>query len=113
MLVAASSTPLSSTTTIGSTTRMQDGRADPDAGHRGLRSATIAALRPMSGSAPRIDVELGVDRRDGGLERAQVLGLDALERAGQRREPAGDLHQPAADLDQRERQHGHDDGRRG
>jgi hypothetical protein len=40
-----------------------------------------------------------------------VVGLDALERARQRREPGGDRQQPPADLDQRERQHGHDDDR--
>ena len=45
----------------------------------------------------------------GGLERAQVLGLDGLERGGQRGQALRDVLQAAADDDQRGGQHGDDD----
>ena len=56
------------------------------------------------------DVELGVDRLDGALERAQVLRLDALQRGTERREPLGDPDKAPAHDDQRDREHDHDDG---
>ena len=63
-------------------------------GHRGLLSATIAALRGDARQRAEDDVELRVDRLDRGLERAQVLGLDALERAGERGEALRDPRRP-------------------
>ena len=60
------------------------------------RRSTRASSRPPLGDDRRLardprqraedDVELRVDRLDGRLERAQVLGLDALQRAAERRQ---------------------------
>ena len=88
--------------------------ADPPERHRGLLSATIAALRAMPGSAPRMTSNCALIALTARLERAQVLGLDALERAAERREALGDRGQAPADQDQRDGEHGdHDDARAG
>ena len=69
------------------------------------RRSTRASSRPplghdrgLAGDArqrAQDDVELGVDRLDRRLERAQVLRLDGLERGAQRGQVAGDRVQPA------------------
>ena len=64
----------------------------------------------MPGSAPRMIVELLVDRLDRALERAQVLRLDALERRAQCREALRGPRQPPRDVDQRDGEDEHDDG---
>ena len=54
-LARRSSTPLQQVRRRpAATTSEQDDVADPPEGHRGLRSATIAALRAIPGSAPRM-----------------------------------------------------------
>ena len=84
---AASSTPRSRWITTGRITSSRSAlpitRASsrPPLGHdRGLA--------PDARQRAEDHVELGVDRLHSGLERAQVLGLDALERGGERGEVA-------------------------
>ena len=90
MLFAAFSTPRSRNTTTGKTTTS---RTALPIHQRVIAASSRRRSRPCApipGSAPRMIVELRVDRLDRALERAQVLGLDALQRGGERREPVGD-----------------------
>ena len=93
MLLAARSTPFSRYDDDREDDDEEHDVADPPERHRGLRSATMAALRAMPGSAPRMTSNCALIAVDRALERAQVLGLDALERRGQRREALGDARQ--------------------
>ena len=81
--------------------RRSGGRPRAGRCRRSTRASSRPPLGDDRGLAPdprqraEDDVELRVDRLDRGLERAQVLGLDALERAAERGKAVGDRAQAA------------------
>ena len=82
---------------------------DPPEGHRGLLSATTAALAPMPGSADRMMSNWALIAFTAGSSGRRCSDSTVSSASASVARPCGDVAQAAADLDQRDGEHGDDD----